>query len=251
MQNLRDKLLKAGLVTAEQAEKAGAEPARPRPAKRGPRPDGAGGTEGPTGGAEAGPWITTRLKPLGAVPRLPPLAGSKASQRLEAKRQLESDRQLRERVAAAQVAVEPGDRAFYFVTRKSRLRRLELSVEQAAALEHGRLAVVERPDPAQIEHALVPAALASELLADFPKAVRFLNAPGASVGFLSDEEVRNRAAAEAAETPEERAVADAPESAEERAEAEARAQERATEGEPEQAQSADGASAGSLPDTES
>ena len=84
--------------------------------------------------------------------------------------------------------------------------------------------MVERPDPAQIDHALVPAALATELLADFPKAVRFLNAPGASVGFLSDEEVRSRAAAEAAETPEERAAADAPESAEERAEEEARAE---------------------------
>jgi hypothetical protein len=251
VQNLRDKLLKAGLVTAEQAEKAAEEPARPPAAKRGPRPDGASGTEGRTGAAGAGPWITARPKPLGAVPKLPPLAGSKASQRLEAKRQLERDRQLRERVAAAQVTVEPGDRAFYFVTRKSRLRRLELSMEQAAALEHGRLAVVERPDPAQIEHALVPAALASELLADFPKAVRFLNAPGASVGFLSDEEVRNRAAAEAAETPEERAAADAPESAEERAEAEAWAQEPEVEGDPEQAPSADEATAEPLPDTES
>jgi hypothetical protein len=248
VQNLRDKLLKAGLVTAEQAEKAAAEPARPPVAKGGSRPDGAGGTDGRTGAGGAGPWITARLKPLGAVPKLPPLAGSKASQRLEAKRQLERDRQLRERVAAAQVAVEPGERAFYFVTRKSRLRRLELSVEQAAALEHGRLAVVERPDPAQIEHALVPAALAAELLADFPKAVRFLNAPGVSVGFLSDEEVRNRAAAEAAETPEERAAADAPESAEERAEAEARAQEPEAE---EQARSAAAATAESLPGTES
>ena len=224
MQNLRDKLLKAGLVTAEQAEKAAAEPARPPVAKRGSAAGAARAepTRRTWRGAGNGPWITARLKPLGAVPKLPPLAGSKASQRLEAKRQLERDRQLRERVAAAQVAVEPGEQTFYFVTRKSRLRRLELSAEQAAALEHGRLAVVERPDPAQIEHALVPAALATELLADFPKAVRFLNAPGASVGFLSDEEVRNRAAAEAAETPEERAAADAPESAEERAEEEAR-----------------------------
>ena len=233
MQNLCDKLLKAGLVTAEQAEKAATEPPRPPPAKRGAtRTDGAGepeGRTGRTGASGAGPWITARLKPLGAVPNLPPLAGSKASQRLEAKRQLERDRQLRERVAAAQVAVEPGDRAFYFVTRKNRLRRLELSVEQAAALEQGRLAVIERPDPAQIEHALVPAALAAELLADFPKAVRFLNAPGTSVGFLTDEEVRDRAAAEAAETPEERAAADAPESAEERAEAEAQASEGSDE----------------------
>jgi hypothetical protein len=199
VQNLRDKLLKAGLVTADQAEKAAAEPS-PTPANGG------------------GPFLTARLQPLRAVPKLPPLAGSKASQRLEAKRQVERDRQLRERVLASQVSIEPGERAFYFVTRKNRLRRLELSAAQAELLEQGRLAIVERPDPAQIEHALIPAALAATLLAEFPKAVRFLSSPDAPVGFLSDDEVRARAAAEAAESPEERAAADAPQSAEQRAE---------------------------------
>ena len=137
---------------------------------------------------------------------------------MEAKRQREQDRRLRERVLAAQVPVEPGERTFYFVTRKNRLRRLELSDAQAEALEQGRLAVVERPDPAQIEHALVPAELALTLVTEFPKAVRFLSAPGAPVGFLTDAEVRARAAAEAAETPEERAAAEAPQSEEQRAE---------------------------------
>ena len=74
------------------------------------------------------------------------------------------------------------------------------------------------PDPAQIEHALIPAELALALVAEFPKAVRFLNAPGSPVGFLTDDEVKARAAAEAAETPEERAAAEAPQSAEQRAE---------------------------------
>ena len=128
------------------------------------------------------------------------MPGSKASQRLEAKQQLERDRRLRERVLAAQVAVEPGERTFYFVTRKNRLRRLELSDAQAEALEQGRLAVVERPDPAQIEHALIPGEVALALVAEFPKAVRFLNAPGSPVGFLTDDEVKARAAAEASET---------------------------------------------------
>jgi len=211
VQNLRDKLLKAGLVTAEQADKAAkkADPA-PRADRRPPR--SAGEERGD------GPWMVARVQPARAIPTLPPLAGSKASQRLEAKRQRDRDRQLRERVLATQVPVEPGDRAFYFVTRKNRLRRLELSDGQAEALEQGRLAVVERPDPAQIEHALVPGPVAVELLSDFPKAVRFLNASGSPVGFLSDDEVRARVAAEAAETPEERAAAEAPQSAEERAE---------------------------------
>jgi uncharacterized protein YaiL (DUF2058 family) len=214
VQNLRDKLLKAGLVTAEQAEKAekSADPA-PRPERRRERAE-----RPPPGPKTSGPMLVARLQPLAAIPKLQPMAGSKASQRLEARRQQDRDRQLRERVLAAQVAVEPGERTFYFVTRKNRLRRLELSDAQAEALEQGRLAVVERPDPAQIEHALVPAELALELVAEFPKAVRFLNASGSPVGFLTDEEVKARAAAEAAETPEERAAADAPESEEQRAE---------------------------------
>ncbi len=217
MQNLRDKLLKAGLVTAEKAEKT--EPT-PRAERRRDRPP-------PATGKTGGPWMVVRPQPLSAIPKLPPLAGSKASQRLEAKRQQERDRQLRERVLGAQVPVEPGERTFYFVTRKNRLRRLELSDAQAEALEQGRLAVVERPDPAQIEHALVPAELALSLVAEFPKAVRFLSAPGSPVGFLTDEEVQARAAAEAAETPEERAAADAPETEEQRAEEAADAAEAA------------------------
>jgi hypothetical protein len=215
MQNLRDKLLKAGLVTAEEAEKAESEPDRPAgggssglPSVRGP----------PRPGAKPnGPFITARIQPLASVPKLPPLAGSKASQRLETKRQLEHDQQLRELVLSAQIPIEAGERTFYFVTRKNRLRRLELSSEQADALEQGALAVVERPDPAQIEHALVPAPLALELLATHPKAVRFLSRPEASVGFLTEAEAQERTAAEAAETPEERAAADAPQSEEQRA----------------------------------
>jgi len=212
VQNLRDKLLKAGLVTAEQADKAEkSDEPRQKPERRRER------AERPASPG-AGPWLVARPQPLGAIPKLPPLAGSKASQRLEAKQQLERDRRLREKVLAAQVAVEPGERTFYFVTRKNRLRRLELSDAQAEALEQGRLAVVERPDPAQIEHALVPGEVALALVTEFPKAVRFLNAPGSPVGFLTDEEVKARAAAEAAETAEERAAADAPESEEQRAE---------------------------------
>jgi hypothetical protein len=227
VQNLRDKLLKAGLVTAEQADEAEkTADAPPRPERRPQRPD-----RPAAGGRSSGPMMVARLQPLGSIPKLPPLAGSKASQRLDAKRQLDQDRRLRERVLAAQVAVEPGERTFYFVTRKNRLRRLELSDAQAEALEQGRLAVVERPDPGQIEHALVPGALALELVAEFPKAVRFLNAPGSPVGFLSDEEVKARAAAEAAETPEERAAADAPETEEQRAEEAADAADAAAAGE--------------------
>jgi len=178
MQNLRDKLLKAGLVTAEQASEAAA-----RPAETVGRPSANAGRPQPA---------------AGGIPRLPPVSGSREAQRLESRRQLERDGELRERVVAAQVALEPGARVFYFVTRKNRLRRLELSDAQAAALESGALAVVERPDPGQIEHALVPAAAAEGLLADFPRAVRFFNRGQGPVGFLSEEELRARQMSEAA-----------------------------------------------------
>jgi hypothetical protein len=192
MQNLRDKLLKAGLVSAEAAEAAVAP--KVAPAERPARPP----LRAKADAAAAGPLISVRREPLATVlPKLPPLPGSREAQRLESRKQLDQDRALRERVSAAEVPLRPGERAFYFVTRKNRLRRLELSAEQATALEAGALAVVERPEPGQIEHALVPTAAAETLLRDFPKAVRFFNRQGEPVGFLSDEELRLRQKTEA------------------------------------------------------
>jgi hypothetical protein len=188
MQNLRDKLLKAGLVSADQAAEAATVPT-PRPV---PPPTSAV----PKSRAHlppSGPLIAVRREPLvSSVPKLPPLPGSREAQRLESRKQLEQDRALAERVGAAEVPLAPGERAFYFVTRKNRLRRLELSAEQAAALESGALAVVERPEPGQIGHVLIAKDAAEALLRDFPRAVRFFNRPGEPVGFLSEEELRAR-----------------------------------------------------------
>jgi hypothetical protein len=206
MQNLRDKLLKAGLVSMDQAAEAAAPKATPASAAARPAP----ALARPEVPRAAGPLIAVRREPLPPpVPKLPPLPGSREAQRLESRKQLEQDRALRERVGAAQVPLSPGERAFYFVTRKNRLRRLELSLEQAQALESGALAVVERPEPGQIEHDLVPADAAEALLRDFPKAVRFFNKDGEAVGFLSEDELKSRQESEAEETggPE---VAEAP-----------------------------------------
>lgn len=193
MQNLRDKLLKAGLVTADQAKQAeerkkAGEPNRNRPAPDRPRRN------------EAPP--PQEARPDGRIPKLPPLPGSREHQRLISKQQLELDRKLRELVTAAQVPLEGGDQTFYFVTRKGRLRRLEMTSAQRERLEKGELAVVERPDPGQIEHALVPAAIADELRKLSERAVRFFNKEGAAVGFLTDEELKKRQEAEATLPPE-------------------------------------------------
>lgn len=182
MQSLRDKLLKAGLVTEDAAKKAEADKA--------PSPAPVGRSRPPSTSA---PRRDAAPPPSVRIPKLPPLPGSKEAHRLLSKRQLELDRAIREKVHAHQVPMEPGATTFYFVTRKNRLRRLELTESQAKALETGALAVVERPDPDKIEHALVPPEVAQELLALSARAVRFLNRPGSQVGFLSEAEIHARA----------------------------------------------------------
>ena len=147
MQSLKDKLLKAGLVSEADVQK------------------------------------TSNAKSEGAIPKLPPLPGSPAAQRQQSQKQLELDRQIRTKVNETFIAVESGPQAFYFVTRKGKARRLDLSEAQAKLLESGELAVVERPDPGQIEHALVPAKVALELKGLSEKVVRFLNLPDVKIGF--------------------------------------------------------------------
>ncbi len=206
MQNLRDKLLKAGLVSEQDARQA------EERAKQKPKPP-------------AKPVSCPVAPPRAApIPRLPPLAlpGSKSFQRLEALKQQEADKRLRELVYATQVAIEPGDHRFHFITRKGKLRRLEVSEAQARQLEEGVLAVVERPEPAMIEHSLVPATTAESMMALSPKAVRFFNKAGEPVGFLEDSELAGEVNTEAEtrdEPPTEADVA-AEEASEEKAKSE-------------------------------
>jgi hypothetical protein len=149
------------------------------------------------------------------------MPGSKEYQRIESKKQIELDRALRELVLGGQVPIEPGATTFYFMTRKGKLRRLELSEGQAKQLEDGTLGVVERPEPAQIEHSLVPAATAEQMFALSKKAVRFLNRKESPIGFMSDDDVKTQQAAEAAGTAPE--IADEPEASESPAESSAEA----------------------------
>lgn len=230
MQNLREKLLKAGLINEADAKKSetekAKESARPQEARaprsggggaiggrpeRSGRPD-RGGDRRPGGGAGAdrrGAGGGGDRRPGGGggrpqrsaapIPKLPPLAlpNNKEFQRLEAKKQLELDRRIRDLVLTHQVAVDPGEQTFYFVTRKNRLRRLELTPAQAQLLETGKLAVVERPEPSQIEHGLVPAEIAEEILKLQARSVRFFNKGDQPVGFLTDDDLQRRQKVEA------------------------------------------------------
>lgn len=195
MQNLRDKLMKAGLVSKEQTEAAEADAARKkeearrareqRPNERSSRPPAQQHARPP--------------KHEAPIPKLPPLAlpGTKAHQRLEALKQVELDRKIRELVKANEVHPEPGDVRFHFMTRKGKLRRLEMSEAQQKLLEEGKLAIVERPEPALIEHSIVPREIAEQLLVLNEKAVRFYNRDGKAIGFLSDEELTRDVSTEA------------------------------------------------------
>lgn len=165
VQTLREKLIQAGLVKPEAGRQAQNQSAT---AKETGQP--ARAAQGPTPGAP------------------PVVPGSKAHQRLLALQQVEVDRKLRELVQRFQVAAEAGEHAFYFATRKKKLRRLEISEAQARLLEQGALAIVERPEPGQIEHSLVPAQAADQMLGISDKSVRFYNRRGAPVGVLPDEQ---------------------------------------------------------------
>ncbi|SEK31298.1 hypothetical protein SAMN05444354_101257 [Stigmatella aurantiaca] len=247
MQNLRDKLLKAGLVSEDQAKKAETSapaPRRPppvqpqraeggpqrrderpprrddRPPRREDRPPRRDDERPPRRDAsrppQGRPAPTAAAAAERPIPKLPPMPGSKAYQRIESKKQAELDKALRELVQGAQVPSETGETTFYFMTRKGKLRRMELSPSQAKQLEDGVLAVVERPEPAQIEHSLVPAATAEQMFALSKKSVRFLNRKESPIGFMSDEDVKTQQAAEAAGTAPE--IPDEPEAGEEAAE---------------------------------
>jgi hypothetical protein len=232
MQNLRDKLLKAGLVSEDQAKKAETSapaprrppPAQPqraeggppprrddrpprrddRPPRRDDRPPRREDDRPPRRDAgrppQGRPASSASAPAERPIPKLPPMPGSKAYQRIESKKQAELDKALRELVQGAQVPSEAGETTFYFMTRKGKLRRMEISAAQAKQLEDGVLAVVERPEPAQIEHSLVPAATAEQMFALSQKSVRFLNRKESPIGFMSDEDVKTQQAAEAAGT---------------------------------------------------
>ncbi len=212
MQSLKDKLLKAGLVSEDQAKKADEEKSK-APPPRGDRPPPRAQSFAAPKPAPARPPPVSRPPREAApmrIPKLPPLPGSKEAQRNDAKKQVQLDRFIREKVLAAQVAIDSGPTTFYFVTRKQKLRRLELSEAQAKLLEEGKLAVVERPDPDKIDHALVPPETAKELFEASDKTVRFWNRDGQAVGFLTEAEIASRHA----EADEPEALAAAPAAAE-------------------------------------
>jgi len=125
MGDLRDKLLKAGLVTEEQAKKAEAKAQPPERGGAGRRPEQRGGKgRGPEG-------ERARERPAREVAA--PVSLTKE----------ESQRRFKLAQAGKVEGKTRGNRRWYFVSRAGRVPYLELSDEAVKDLEQGRIAIAE------------------------------------------------------------------------------------------------------------
>ncbi len=203
MQSLKDKLLSAGVVKSSDVERVeSAKNAKPAPAAQPRRTDNVRSSAPPPPSAA----LPSRL------PRFAPLVGSPQANREASRKQLALDRFLRDKIVSSQIHLEDGLTAFYFVTRKNKLRKMLLSEAQAEQIRAGVYAIVERPDPDKIDYAVVPAAIAGELLAVSQRTVRFWNNPQSPIGFVSETDIATGAhetAADASESPQDSAEAHA------------------------------------------
>lgn len=209
MNSLRDKLLKAGLVTEEAVKRVESEKKtgkrsgkQSRGGQKGTKKGsgsaantGKEGAESFVEGARAGPCLKTSESPSTPLPkeeRLSPeeIAASEARRlEMERKREIEEQREANRRLAAIQkekaeevrLVAEHlgldmgGEKVFHFLTRKKKLRRMLLSEDAVSSLEKGDLAIIEHPLPHAIEHALVPREGAEAVLKIEARSVRFYN----------------------------------------------------------------------------
>lgn len=169
MQNLRDKLLKAGLVTEKQAKEA-ARDQRQGPSK-GHRERERQVSEEERQRREA---FAAREAELAEERR------KEAAKQAEARMQSERARRLRQLVETHRLR-EPGEVAFHYVRRSGRIGRLDVSLATQKLLEQGGAAVVE--DPGSPDCAVVPGDAATRIYEVDPQAIRFWYGPQKPIGF--------------------------------------------------------------------
>jgi uncharacterized protein YaiL (DUF2058 family) len=164
MQSLRDKLLQAGVVTAEQA----AQNEQKVEAERRARKER----------AHAKP----RVNPV--PPPAPVRVESDKDRERRQNRELADRQKAIRALCDAKEVSERGDQSFFYRTRKRELRRMYLLPAQVEALQQGELAIVDRPNGNDRPHALVPRAIAEQILGLESKAIRFwARSPTESYGF--------------------------------------------------------------------
>ena len=150
MQNLRDKLLKAGLVTEKQAKEA---ERTQRPPKR----------------------HREREEKISEEERR-----KEAAKAAEARMQSDRARRLRQIVESNRID-DPGASMFHYVRRSGKIGRLALGSETQKLLESGGAAVVE--DPGAPDCAVVAAEAAKKIYEVDPQAIRFWHGPDKPIGF--------------------------------------------------------------------
>ena len=172
MQNLRDKLLKAGLISEKQAKEA----------DRGERKP-----QGTVKQKQQSISEEERQRREAFALREAEVAEERrkeAAKRTEARQQSERALRLRQLVEANRVREPPGEVNFHFVKRSGKVGRLAISPDTAKLLEGGAAAVVE--DPGNPEHAVVPGEAAKRIYEVDRQAVRFWFGPEKPIGFELD-----------------------------------------------------------------
>ena len=169
MQNLREKLLKAGLVTNDQVKQAETKKANTRPLP--PRPDPKKAEE-------------ERQRREAFALHDAELAEQRKKEQarlLEARKQSERAHKLRALVQEFRIEEPIGEVTFHYVKRSGKIGRLLLTPETALLLEKGLAAVVE--DPGQPDAVVVSSAAAGQFHAVDPKSVRFWAGAQKPTGF--------------------------------------------------------------------
>jgi uncharacterized protein YaiL (DUF2058 family) len=168
MQNLRDKLLKAGLVTEKQANESAREQKAPKQPHRA-REQALSKEE-----QERREAFAVREAELSEERR------KEAAKIAEARMQSDRARRLRQLVESHRVA-DKGEVSFHYVRRSGKIGRLDVSLELQKKLESGAAAVVE--DPRSPDCAVVMADAAKRIYQVDPQAIRFWYGPEKPIGF--------------------------------------------------------------------
>ena len=167
MQNLRDKLMKAGLVSQEQVKHA-EEKGKPKPK---PKVD-----------LRAEEEERQRREAFALHDaELAEQRRKEAAKVAEARKQSERARTLRALVQEHKLRDTLGEVAFHYVKRSGKIGKLVLTPQIAKLLEGGMAAVVE--DPGQPECVVVPGQAAEKFYAVDAKSIRFWAGPQKPVGF--------------------------------------------------------------------
>ncbi len=169
MQNLRDKLLKAGLVTEKQAQEAARGERRGAPKTLHERDRQVSDEE-----RQRREAFAAREAEVAEQRR------QEAAKQAEARMQSERARRLRQLVEAHRIR-EDGEVSFHYVRRSGKIGRLDVSVATQKMLEQGGAAVVE--DPGSPDCAVVPGDAAKRIYEVDPRAIRFWFGPEKPIGF--------------------------------------------------------------------